>query len=1222
MKKTIIYFSFAFFISLSAIAQTKIQGMLTESTVTPLGTDEKKPTFTWQMSSPERGSNQLAYQIIITDPKGRLAWDSKKIASGVSLNVPYAGIPLQPTTKYTWKVNVWDQKGTQSTGTSWFETGLMNADPNLSAWNGATWIGGGNEDLTFYAPYLSIYKLNYTEAINAGSTKASFIIGANDARLMDKNKNIYQLASGKDQSYVKLELDISAVGSNPEGKAKFNVYRAGYSPKDVVGVPLASFEVLPAVINEANKNKEHNVQINCTFGRITISIDGNTAFAVPPPPPVPVPGAPGTPIAGAPAGGAPPAGGGGGGQGGPGGQTAGSSANLNPLGNGGNFITFGMLGDIGFSEPAGQKATFSNVTVAHLRSPSATLFKEDLSAGYKGIFAGSNAVSIRDGKYQIDGGASGVFVACDPSHNSTPMLRTEFASGSKKIDHARLYVTARGIYEMYLNGKRVGNDYFNPGLTQYNKTHFYQTYDVTGMLNAGNNALGAKLSEGWWSGLLSFGNIWNHFGDRQSLLAKLVITYADGTNSIVTTNDQTWKYYNQGPIVYSSLDLGEAYDATKDAAVAGWSTTAYTDNAWKKASKVELQGTTYTDAANTIDFSQMQLLGQIGNSAGIYKTLTARSVRETRPGVFIYNMGQNMTGVPRITFANGIAGRKVTIRVAEMLYPNLPESANNVGMLMLENYRAALCQDTYTMKDGSQVFQPTFTNRGYQYIEITGIDKALPIEAVQGVVISSVLKLTADYETSNPKINRLWSNLVWSNVDNFLTIPTDCPQRNERMGWSGVINVFSQTATYISNSDQFLKRHMYAMRDVQTPAGRFTDVAPVGGGFGGVLWGSAGIVVPWQAYQQYNDVALLREHYPAMVKYIDYLSTTINKDTGLSTDGQLGDWLGPQNNILGQAFVVAAYHIFDLSIMADVAKALGKPEDAERFKKMYDERKSVFNAKFVNADHKTMGYIGGGRGFGGGAPAPGTWKLADTQTSYAVGLALNAFSEENKPYMIANLAEAVKRKNVDDTGVTRGEYALMTGFIGTAWINKALSDNGYNDISYRLLQNNQYPSWLYAIDQGATTIWERLNGYTEENGFGENNGMNSFNHYSFGAVGQWMMAYSLGIQRDEKSPGFKHFILQPQYDPTGQMEWAKGHYDSMYGRISSSWKVDKGNLAYTAIVPANTTATLYFPASSASAVKESGKALASNKGIRFVKYENGKAIYELSSGSYAFTSKL
>jgi alpha-L-rhamnosidase len=804
------------------------------------------------------------------------------------------------------------------------------------------------------------------------------------------------------------------------------------------------------------------------------------------------------------------------------------------------------------------------------------------------------------------------------------MLRTRFETQTKAIDHARLYVTGRGIYEVFLNGQRIGDDYYNPGLTQYNVTHLYQTYDVTSQIRAGANALGAMLGEGWWSGLLSFGNVWNHFGDRQSLLAKLVVTYKDGTADTVVTHPQTWKYYGNGPVVYGSLDFGEIYDAAREGAIEGWSTPAYSDVRWKSAVAVPIEGTTFSGVEGgrggqggaPFHFDKLSLMGQIGNGAGVFRVLTAKSVKEVRPGVFVYNMGQNLVGVPRISIAEGRAGQKVTLRYSEMLYPDLKESGKNVGMLMTENYRAALSQDVYTMKAGRQVFQPRFTSHGYQYIEITGIAKPLPLEAVQGVAISSVRELTADYKTSNRKVNQLWSNLVWSNIDNFLTIPTDCPQRNERMGWSGDINVFSRTATYVSNADQFLTRHMYAMRDVQAANGRFTDVAPVGGGFGGVLWGSAGIVVPWEAYLQYKDTGLLLRHYPAMKAYSEYLETTVDPKTGLTSDGQLGDWLGPQNNALGSAFLATAYHAYDLGIMAKVAEIVNQPGDAARFRELYEKRKAYFNATFVNAEKKTLATGGGRGGFGGGrgaASGPPEFRLADTQTSYAVGLGMGLFSDDSAGQMAKNLAETVSRENKDDDGAMRPKDSLMTGFIGTSWISKALSDHGLGELAYRLLLNDRYPSWLYAIDQGATSIWERLNGYTVENGFGGNNSMNSFNHYSFGAVGQWMMAYSLGIQRDE--PGFQRFILQPEPDPTGTITSAEGYYDSMYGRIASAWKVDGRNLTYRATVPANTTATLYLPAADAKEVKEAGKGV----GVTFVRQENGKAVYTLKSGVYEFS---
>jgi len=1199
-----------------ANAAVNIENLQVEYRPTPLGIDVEQPRFSWQMAATqgERGYSQAAYRLEVRGPDGNVVWDTGRTEGAASLGIEYAGSQLSAATRYSWMVTVWDQAGVSYTARSWFETGLMDPDPNASAWDGAQWIGGGNEDLVLYAPYLAVFDTEYIVAIEEGSTRASFVYGANDPRMMDRYKNIFQVENARDESYIKVELDVSGVDGTREGTAKLNVYRAGYTDTDTPDTPLRSIEISTKFINNINKNAEHIIGFTSAFGRISLSLDGSEEYAVN-------------------SGG----GSGGGGRGGFGGGGGPTSVNLNPVGSGGDYIAYGLLADIGFSVDPGQSATFREVTIRNDRWPNNILFIEAPAAeDYSGIFADAAATnpgfSIANGRFILNGGSDGVFVARDPSHNSMPMLRTTFDTSGRQVESARLYVTARGIYEVYLNGERVGDDHYNPGLTQYNITHLYQTYDVTSMIRSGQNAMGAMLGEGWWSGLLSFGSIWNHFGDRQSLRAKLAITYDDGSTDVVTTNDGTWKFYNDGPLVYSSLDFGEIYDTSREPAVDGWTTAGYDDSAWKAAVEVPLQGTAYMGMESSgrgggpptsFDYDRLSLIGQIGNNAGVFRVLSAQSVNEVRPGVYVYNLGQNIVGVPRIEIANGQAGGKLTLRYAEMLYPDLEESGDNVGMVMTENYRAALSTDVYTMKAGAQTFQPRFTSHGFQYIEVTGIDAPLPLEAVQGVAMSSIRELTAGYQSSNEKVNQLWSNLVWSNVDNFLTIPTDCPQRNERMGWSGDINVFSRTSTYVSNADQFLTRHMYAMRDVQRADGRFTDVAPVGGGFGGILWGSAGIVVPWETYLQYGDVGLLEQHYPAMAAYVDYLQTTIDRTSGLSSDAQLGDWLGPQNNQLGTALLATAYHAYDLGIVAKVAEVLGRTEDAEKYGSLYEVRKGYFNSTFVNARRKTV-TIAGGRGFGGGGrggqSAPAQLTLADTQTSYAVGLGMDLFSEANIPYMVQNLADTVRRENTDDNGVVRPPYSLMTGFIGTSWISKALSDNGLVELAYRQLQNDQYPSWLYAIDQGATTIWERLNGYTVENGCGGNNSMNSFNHCSFGAVGQWLLAYSAGIQRDE--PGFQKFILQPEPDPTGEMTSAEGYYDSMYGTIESAWDVDDGTLTYRATVPANTTATLYLPATSEQSVSEGGQSAADAEGVTFLRYEDGKAVYTLASGTYEFSSSL
>jgi alpha-L-rhamnosidase len=1191
-------------------AKTTVTNLLVEYQKTPLGIDVHTPRFSWQMAADptERGSSQSAYQLAVTSPDGKVVWDSKKTTGTKSLNIEYAGKALQPATRYNWTVTIWDNKNETANASSWFETGLLNPDPKLSAWDGATWIGGSDNDLVLYSPYLSVFKLSYAIQLDkiSGSTKAALVFGANDSRLLDKNKNIYQVESRRNESFVKFEIDISKVDGSGKGLAQLHIYRVGYHPDDKADKPFKTFDIPSAIINNTNKYAPHTIFAEAVFGLFDIFIDGNddahklTKSTEP-------------------------------------GQSSfgRTKLNLNPVGYGNDYISFPVVGEIGFALEPGQKAGFSKLEIRNFRKPSTLLFVEDLknAATYKGIFSGNAGLKINNNAYWVEGGKTGEVILADPGKNSMPMLRTEFNTENKKVASARLYVTARGIYEMYINGERIGNDYFNPGLTEYYVTHLYQTYDITANIKPGKNAVGAMLGEGWWSGNITYsGENWNYFGDRQSLLAKLIITYTDGTTKTITTKPETWKYYNDGPVVYGSFFQGEVYDASKESAVAGWSKPGFDDSHWKKAVAMPVEGTSFIEQSPSSNiqpdknFDKLSLTGQFGENAGIVDELKAVSVEEVRPGVFVYDMGQNMVGIPQISIKNGTAGQKITLRFAEVKYPDLAEYGKNIGMIMLENIRAAMAQDIYILKGGNEVIQPRFTFHGYRFIEITGIEKALSLESVKGLVISSVKELASKYETSNPKVNKLWENITWSLRGNFLSIPTDCPQRNERMGWNGDISVFSRTATFLANEPQFLKRHLQGMRDDQRTDGRFMDVSPLSAGFGGILWGSAGITVAWESYLQFGDKAMLAGHYESMKKYMAFLETRIDPKTGVMNEGPLGDWLSPEVNKLDNTLLWEAYYIFDLEIMSKMAGALGKTADAAAFSKKYDERKTFFNTTFVDATTKKTiksGFVAPHFGPPGAINSDGkspAGEVLDNQVSYAVPLALGAFNTENQSSAAKHLAEAVKRKNTDDAGITRPEYSLMTGFIGTAWINKALSDNGFNDVAYCLLQQTSYPSWLYSIDQGATTIWERLNSYTVENGFGGNNSMNSFNHYSFGAVGAWIYNYSLGIQRDENEPGFKHFNLQPTPDPTGQMTFANGHYDSMYGRIESDWRLENGKLLYSATVPANTTATLYLPATSEKTITESGKSTDAVKGLKFVKYENGKAVFELQSGKYEFKS--
>lgn len=1197
MKKAslLLLFCFISFVQINAQFQIHQVGVEYEKPGAEVTINTPHPRFSWQIQAEgdRRALMQTAFSIQVKDSQGNVFWNSGKINESASLGIRYDGqVPLQPNKKYTYELKVWDNSGHQASYFGSFFTALF--DGSEDAWYGAQWIGGGDDDLVFYSHYLSVYKFNFEVQIAKGSEKAAFVFGANDARLMNRNLNIQGVENGQNESFIAFELDIAGLKS-PQGKARLNVFRVGYDPVDSKEKPFASLEIPKELIHSGNQHDPHTIYSESNFGVFTIFVNGEAVenrispFD---------PNAP---------------------------RFQQQGLNLNPVGAGNNFISFPMLGDIGFWLKPGQSASFSKVQVKNFRLPSNVLFEEDL-VKTESIFKGKGLVPA-NASYHLEGGNSGVLILANPSKNAAPMLRTSFLTANKDIDQARLYVTARGIYEIYANGERVGKDYFNPGLTQYDKHHPYQVYSLD--LKPGTeNVLGAWLSEGWWSGNVTYsGENWNYFGDRQSLLAKLVISYADGSEQVITSQPGTWKIFHDGPIRYGSFFQGEVYDANKE--ILGWTAPGYDDRNWEASQLVRLEGTAFMDPSGNPQsgeiirgYDGMKLIYHQGENPKIVKELTPISVEEVRPGVFVYDMGQNMVGFPKIHLKNAQKGQVITLRFAEVRYPDLPEHEGFEGMIMLENIRAALAQDIYIAKGGEEIIQPRFTFHGYRFLEITGIESAIPLTEVKGMVVSSIDELTAHYETSNPLVNKLWENITWSMKGNFLSIPTDTPARNERMGWSGDINVFSRTATYMADVHLFLKRHLMGMRDIQRPDGRFPDVAPMGGGFGGTLWGSAGIIVPWEVYLQYGDKEILAEHYDAMKRYMDFLDEKTTED-GILNEGPLGDWLSPENNKNDNTLLWAAYQIYCLDILSKTAGILGFDQEAYSYAVKRNSRREFFSATYLNAGGKTIkSGLRTGMMLPPGESAPvdqsSKGQLVDTQGSYAIALDMGAVEESYKEKVLHHLIGAIERENLDDLGQTRPEYSLMTGFIGTASIGTALSEAERHEVVYRLLQQTSYPSWLYSVVNGATTIWERLNSYTVENGFGGNNSMNSFNHYSFGAIGAWMMNYSLGIQRDANYPGFQHFILQPNPDPDGVMTWAKGYYDSYYGRIESSWKIEGKKVVYEFVIPANTIARVSLAASEWEKVSFERKPLDMVSEIKILDSKEGKVKFNLLSGRYQF----
>lgn len=1107
----------------------------------PQAIDREHPRFSWQMAAVEGEKNlsQESYQIVVKDSKGKIVWDSGRRKDGRSIDFAYAGSKLAAGETYNWTLTVWDNNGVKKQESSTFAVGLNPDRMGQDGWSGAKWIGSDLQTLPLDAQSLTVFRIACDIQIAQGSNRAGILFGGNDQRLMNANQNTSGMAAVKDQSYVRVELD----GSNPNAVA-LKVYRSGYVPEDGMDKLIGQVAVPSNVINASNLHAKHHLDVESVYGVLNFTVDGAFLDA-------------------------------------PNVDPWSKGINANPYGVSGGSTAYPVVGDVGFALDAGQKATYSNFAVRNFRTPQANLYE-------------------KLGTVNLDGGSSGLRQMTDPSHDAMPMLRREFDL-SKKVQSAKLYVAARGIYEININGERVGDDFFAPGFTQYNKTHLYNAYDVTEYLKRGANAIGAQLAEGWWAGANTFqGTNWNYYGDRQSMILKLVVNYKDGSQEIITSQPDEWKVLTDGPVKLGSIFQGQSYDSSRAEELQGWDQPGFHEKTWRPAKEVPLEGTTapgrwhemLTDRDYNQDFSNINLVAQAGSEVKEAEIITAKSLTEVRPGVYLYDMGQNFAGVPRLLITNGHKGQKLTLRFAEVLYPDGPLK----GMIMIENLRAAMVRDLHILRGGTEIVEPHFTWHGYRYLEISGLDNPLPLSSVQGVVLSSIPKDAASYVTSNADVNRFEQNVRWSALANFFAIPTDCPQRNERMGWSGDLAVFANTAVYLADSDNFLRQHMQTLRDLQATDGRFTDTAPLGVGAGGFIWGSVGVVVPWELYLQYGDTAVLEEHYDAMARYMSYMAACQQSD-GLLNEPKgmpgLGDWLSPQFMQGDAQPLWNAYEVKGLYIMMKTAEKLGKTADVSKWRRRYEDRKAHYMKRFFTDDGYALKTDG---------------SRMDIQTAYAVPLGLQHVVDDNKTKLLGQrLVDTVKRSNVDDSKQSRQPYSLLTGFIGTAAISHALSDAGYNDEAYKLLTNDQYPSWLYPVKNGATTIWERLDSYTKERGFGGNNSMNSFNHYSFGAVGAWMFDTSLGIARDENSPGFKHFFLKPMPDFKGEMKFARGHYDSVYGRIESSWeKMNRGWTRYRFVVPANTTATVILPDAVGKKVLQNGTP---------IKYTGA---LEVGSGSYTF----
>jgi alpha-L-rhamnosidase len=733
-----------------------------------------------------------------------------------------------------------------------------------------------------------------------------------------------------------------------------------------------------------------------------------------------------------------------------------------------------------------------------------------------------------------------------------PYLRKEFtvATGVKR---AIIYATAQGVYELSLNGQRVSNDVFMPGWTDYKQRIYYTAYDVTDLLKEGPNAIGAILGDGWFRGNISCVGQ-NKYGNKLRFKAQLHIDYDNGQSKILTT-DSDWKA-SYGPILESDMQAGEVYDARLE--MPGWSQAGFDQSSWSPI---------------VTGSSLMPLLQAYpGVPVRAVKELPAVKVTEPTPGTYVFDLGQNFSGWARLK-VNGQAGDEVTMIFAEMLKDD--------GSAYTINLRSARAVDTYVLKGGGEeVWEPRFTFHGFRYVQVSGLKEKPTADAITGIVLYSDSPESSSFECSNPMVNKIQENIVWGQRSNYLEVPTDCPQRDERLGWTGDTQVFIRTGCYNQDVSEFFTKWMVDLMDTQNRKGLFGNQAPVFHGHGAAAWACAGIICPWTIYKVYGDTRMIETHYDAMVRYMD----ACGKDgLGGRKVHTWGDWLAPGGRP-PTAFISAAYHAYTTSLMAEMAVALGKIDDATKYNKQFQDIRAHFQKTFVKPDGKIE---------------------SELQTAYCMALSFDLLTAAQRKQAEAHLIERIKADN----------YHLTSGFLGIPILLPTLTDMGRSDIAYRMIQNTTYPSWGYSIEQGATTIWERWNSYSKDKGFGDVK-MNSFNHYSLGACGEWMFRSMLGIETD--GAGFKKITMKPELGEG--ITWAKGHYDSIQGRIGSDWKIENKTFHWNITVPANTTATVYVPAKDAAAVTESGKAAAEAEGVKFLRMENDRAVYQVAAGSYGFVS--
>jgi alpha-L-rhamnosidase len=757
----------------------------------------------------------------------------------------------------------------------------------------------------------------------------------------------------------------------------------------------------------------------------------------------------------------------------------------------------------------------------------------------------------------------------DLKTEASPLLRKSF-SVNKKIKSATAFVTALGLYEASINGKRVGDAYLTPGWTSYKNRVQYQQYDVTSQLENGLNAIGVMLGNGWYKGNIGFSGQRNYYGNELALLFQLEIAYTDGTKELVVS-DGSWKS-STGSIQSSEIYHGETIDARLDQP--GWSSPTFNDASW---TPVKIKN----DAS-------ANLVATYNEPIKKHETFKPVKIFTTPKGEQIIDFGQNLVGWV-VMKANGKAGDKVTLYHAEVL--------DKKGNFYTENLRPAKQQNVYILKGGQpETFEPHFTFQGFRYIKVEGYPGELKPENFTAVSLYSDIKPTGQFTSSNALINQLQQNIQWGQRGNFLDVPTDCPQRDERLGWTGDAQAFSRTAAFNFGVHNFFAKWLKDVAFDQID-GKVPFVVPnvLGEGAGGSAgWADAATIIPWDMYLAYGDKKILQDQYTSMKAWVAFMER--NSTNFLWNKGfHFGDWLfyRPFDDNDGRSAVTDKYLIaqcffaHSADLVVKTATVLGEQDDVQKYSELSKNVKDAFMKEYVTSNGRLV---------------------SGTQTAYVLALNFDMLPEALRADVAKKLVENIK---------SYGNH-LTTGFLGTPYLCHVLSRFGYPDVAYTLLMQETYPSWLYPVKMGATTIWERWDGIKPDSTF-QTPGMNSFNHYAYGAIGDWMYRSVAGIDTEESGPGYKSIMIKPTLG--GGLKNASATLETNYGPVSSTWKDEADRITLDIAIPVNTKATISLPAQNVDLVSESGKPLAAIKEIEMVSSSPGFISVKTGSGKYQFVIK-